>query len=298
MFMTKRIIAASDLSEASDEALRQAYARATSTGAELAVCHVLPELLGVSPLFPQQNAQNALQLANLEGEVRTALGEQLATCLPGAKAEIFIERGSGYAGIVRCAEAWAADLVVVGSHGRTGLPRLLLGSVAEQVVRHAHCPVLVARATTHRGVVLAATDLSDPSMPAISAAAEEARRRKARLVVVHAVAFGSIEVTLEEIVRDITRRGPGGNIDAQIRNNVEADLQRALAKCGAEGETRVVDGVPAAAIVRAADELGAELIVVGTRGRTGLARVALGSTADRIVRAAACSVLAVRLNVS
>lgn len=298
MFMTKRIIAASDLSEASDEALRQAYARATSAGAELAVCHVLPELLGVSPLFPQQNAQNALQLANLEGEVRTALGEQLATCLPGAKAEIFIERGSGYAGIVRRAEAWAADVVVVGSHGRTGLPRLLLGSVAEQVVRHAHCPVLVARATTTRGVVLAATDLSDPSMPAISAAAEEARRRKARLVVVHAVAFGSIEVTLEEIVRDITRRGPGGNIDAQIRSNVEADLQRALAKCGAEGETRVVDGVPAAAIVRAADELGAELIVVGTRGRTGLARVALGSTADRIVRAAACSVLAVRLNVS
>ncbi len=63
--MTKRILVASDLSKASDEALRQAHARAVSTGAELAVCHVLPYLLGVNTLFPQQNAESALRLANL-----------------------------------------------------------------------------------------------------------------------------------------------------------------------------------------------------------------------------------------
>lgn len=293
--LTKRILAASDLSKGSDEALRQAHARAIATGAELAVCHALPNLLGVNTLFPQRNAESALHVANLEGEIREALAEQLAACLPGAKAEIFVERASAYAGIVQRAEAWSADLVVVGSHGRTGLPRMLLGSVAEQVVRHAHCPVLVARAASQRGIVVAATDLSDPSMPAIVAAADEARQRKARLVVVHAVAFGSFETTLEEIVRDLTRRGGTTDIDEQIRSAVDGDLQRALVQCGAQGETRVVDGVPAAAIVRTADELGAELVVVGTRGRTGLVRIALGSTADRVVRNAACSVLAVRL---
>jgi nucleotide-binding universal stress UspA family protein len=291
----RRILAASDLSKGSDEALLQAHARAVATGAELAVCHALPHLQGVNTLFPQRNAESALHVANLEGEIREALAEQLAACLPGAKVEVFVDRASAYAGIVQRAETWSADLVVVGSHGRTGLPRMLLGSVAEQVVRHAHCAVLVARAAPQTGIVVAATDLSDPSMPAIVAAADEARQRKARLVVVHAIAFGNLETTLEEIVRDLARRGGATDIDEQIRSAVDAELQRALVQCGAQGETRVVDGVPAAAIVRTADELGAELVVVGTRGRTGLVRIALGSTADRIVRNAACSVLAVRL---
>lgn len=293
--MTKRILAATDLSEASDEGLRQAQARAKATGAVLAVCHVIPHLLGVNPLFPQKHAEDALWLANLEGELRDAVATQLATCIPAARAEVFIERGSEYAGVVRRAEAWGADLVVVGSHGRTALPRLNLGSVAEQVVRHAHCPVLVARKTSNRGVVLVATDLSDPSMPAIAAGAEAARLRDARLVVVHAVEFGSVEITIEEIVRDLTRREPGTSVDAQIRGRLEAEVRRALDHCKAVGDVRIVDGVPAAAVISTADDLGAELVVVGTRGRTGLVRIALGSTAERIVRTAACSVLAVRL---
>lgn len=293
--MTKRILVATDLSEASDEALRQAHARAKATGAELAVCHVLPYLLGVNTLFPQQHAGNALWLANVEGELREAVANQLAACIPTAKAEVFVERGSEYAGVVRRAEAWSADLVVVASLGRTGMPRLLLGSVAEQVVRHAHCPVLVARKTSKRGVVVVATDLSDPSMPAIAAGADEARLRDARLVVVHALPFGSVELTLEEIVSDLTRRDLGANVDAQIRRRFEADVQAALDQCKAVGEVCVVDGVPAAAVVRTADELNAELVVVGARGRTGLVRIALGSTAERIVRTAGCSVLAVRL---
>ena len=294
--MTKRILVATDLSESSAEALRQASAVALSTGAELAVGHVLPYLLGVSTFFPQQNAENAFRMANLEGEVRAAVETQVAACVAGAKPEVFIDRGSEYAGIVQRAEAWSADLVIVGSKGRTGLPRLLLGSVAEQVVRHAHCPVLVARPTLHHGVVLVATDLSDPSMPAVAAGAAEARRRKAKLVVLHAVEFGSVEVALEEIVMDLTQRDKGWKLDEQLRASVEGRLRDALAQCNAQGEARVVDGVPAAAVVRAADDLGAELVVIGTRGRTGLARVALGSTAERIVRTAACSVLAVRLS--
>ena len=293
--MTKRILAATDLSEDSDEALRQAHTRAKATGAELAVCHVLPYLLGVNTLFPQKHAESALWLTNLEAEIRAAVATQVAACIAGAKAEVFIERGSEYAGVVRRAEAWSADLLVVGSRGRTAMPRLNLGSVAEQVVRHAHCPVLVARKTSNRGVVLVATDLSDPSMPAIAAGAEEARLRDARLVVVHAVAFGSVEITIEEIVRDLTRREPGTSVDDQIRGRFEAEVRRALDNCKAVGDVRIVDGVPAAAVIRTADDLGAELVVVGTRGRTGLIRIALGSTAERIVRAAACSVLAVRL---
>jgi nucleotide-binding universal stress UspA family protein len=76
---------------------------------------------------------------------------------------------------------------------------------------------------------------------------------------------------------------------------LETKLRRALAECGAEGDVRVVDGTAAEAIARSAAELGAELIVVGTHGRTGIGRLALGSTADRVIGDAECSVLAVRL---
>lgn len=124
--------------------------------------------------------------------------------------------------------------------------------------------------------MLVATDLSDPSMPAIAAGAEEARLRDTRLVVVHALPFGSFELTLEEIVRDLTRRDRDASLDAEIRARFEAEVQRALVQCKAVGDVRIVDGAPAAA-------------------RTGLVRIALGSTAERIVRTAACSVLAVRL---
>lgn len=293
--MTKRILVATDLSESSSEALRQGDALAAASGAELSVCHVLPYLLGVSTLFPQRNAENALRIGNIEGEVRRAVEAQVAACMPRRTAEVFIARGSEYAGVLHRAEEWTADLIVVGSQGRTGLPRVLLGSVAERILRHANCAVLVARPTLTRGVVLVATDLSDPSMPAVAAGAVEARRRKAKLVVLHVVEFGSIEVTLEEIIMDLTGRDEGWNIDKQVRTSLEGKITRALTQCHADGEPKVVDGVPAAAVVKAADSLGAELVVIGTRGRTGLVRIALGSTAERIARTSACSVLAVRL---
>jgi universal stress protein E len=286
--MAKRILAASDLSEASNEGILQAHARARATGARLGICHVLE----------RASARGTLEVADVEGEARRAIASQLAACGPGATAEIFIDSGTPHRAIVDRADAWSADLLVVASRGRSIAPRGSIGSVAEQVARNARCPVLVARESPARGVVLAATDFSDPSMPAIAAAAAEARLREARLVVLHAVAFGSVSVTIEEIVRDLTRSGDEGtwNLDAEICRDLGAKLERALAESNAEGEARVVDGTADDAILRSAAEVGAELIVVGTRGRTGIVRIALGSTADRVLAHASCSVLAVRLD--
>jgi nucleotide-binding universal stress UspA family protein len=294
--MSKRILAATDLSEGSNEALRQAHACALSEGGKLAVCYVLPALFGLNALFPPRDATTLAQAAELEARVRHLIGQRIAACMPEASVEIFVDQGSAYAEIVRRAETWSADLVVVGSHGMSGMPRGHLGSVAEHVVRNAHCPVLVARANPARsGVVVVATDLSGPSMPAVAAGVEEARRRGARLVVVHAIDFASLAVTIEEIVLDVTGASANWNIDEEIRKGVETKIHDALEKCSGKGEARVVSGTAAAAIVRCADAVGAELVVVGTRGRTGLTRLALGSVAERVIRSAACSVLAVRL---
>lgn len=296
--MTKRILAATDLSEGSNEALRQAHAYALSGGGKLAVCYVLPALFGLSALFPPRDAASLAQAAELEARIRHLVGRRLATFMPAASVEIFIDQGSAYAEIVRRAETWSADLVVVGSYGMSGMPREHLGSVAELVVRNAHCPVLVARASQARsGVVVAATDLSDPSMPAVAAGVAEGRRRDARLVAVHAIDFASLAVNIEELVLNATLDSADWNIDEEIRKGVETKIHDALEKCSGKGEARVVSGTAAAAIIRCADAVGAELVVVGTRGRTGLMRLALGSVAERVIRSAACSVLAVRLTV-
>jgi nucleotide-binding universal stress UspA family protein len=172
-----------------------------------------------------------------------------------------------------------------------------LGSVAERVVRHAHCSVLVARNAASSGVVLAATDLSDPSLPAVEAAVEEGRRRGARLVVVTVVDWqGPAWMTAAGTPFGIGAAMPPAELQEELRSSLETLLRRALDRFGGSGETRVLYGSPASAIVHAAESLGAELVVVGTRGRTGLARLALGSVAERVVAGAPCSALVVRLS--
>jgi nucleotide-binding universal stress UspA family protein len=294
--MMKRILVGTDLSEAADEALRQAHTRATATGAKLGVVHVIPSLVGAHPLFPQENAAWMAQVGQLEAKALAAVEGRVKTLVGSTDVELFLERGAEHVEILRRAESWAADLVVVGSHGRTGLPRLLLGSIAEQVVRYAHCPVLVARAGAKRGVVLAATDLSDPSLPAVKTGAEEAKLRGARLIVAHALDFITPALTAT-LAAPFVAAPPVLTVDArqQIREGLHEMLKDAVTRAGAAAELQILEGPAATAIVRCADELGADLVVVGTHGRTGLARLALGSTAEKVIRGAACSVMAVRL---
>ena len=73
-------------------------------------------------------------------------------------------------------------------------------------------------------------------------------------------------------------------------------IEKELERVGAKGEAFAVDGTPASAVAKKAEEIDAELVVVGTHGRTGLARLTLGSVAESVVRAAGCSVLVVRAN--
>jgi nucleotide-binding universal stress UspA family protein len=167
-----RILVATDLSDPADEALRQADNRARVVDGVLGVCHVLPSA-GVHMLFPERYAREATEEANLDERARGVVGERVTstTGRTPASVEVFVERGTEYAEIVRRAEDWRATLTVVGNHHRTGgAPGRRLGGVAAKVVRYAHCPVLVARPCAHRGLVVCATDLSAPSLPAVEAA--------------------------------------------------------------------------------------------------------------------------------
>ncbi len=296
----KRVLCATDFSEASDEALRQAHEIALGAGAALAVCHVVPDVQRIHPLFPQRHLAEALGAPALEQRARAALIERAekVTGRGPNEIEIILAIGSGYPEILQHVEEWRADLLVAGGRGHSGLGRLL-GSVASHLVRYASCPVLIARTSAARGVVLAATDLSDAALPAIAAAAEEAVRRNASLVVAHAFDFaGSAGFWALGSPFGLATALLPAEIINEVRDAARATLEGALARFGAKGEIAILEGAPAASILREAEARGAELIVVGTRGRTGFARVALGSVAENVVESAACSVLAVRLHAS
>lgn len=282
-----KILCAIDLSAGSDEALRQAAAM----GGSLSVLHVMPDVLQTSTLFPHLSANAAIDSAKLEEQVKEAMVERIATVLPGVKVPSTIDSGTDYARILEHAEETKADCIVVGARGHG--KNELLGSVAERVARYAHCPVLVARTSNPKGPVVAATDLSDPAAPAVTAAAREAKTRNAPLVVMHAV-----DTTLGGYFAAIGLAFGGSAVvpgaEKGARAGLEAVLAEQIEKSGMKGEAVIADGPAAREILRVAKEKNAGLIVVATHGHTGLRRVALGSISERVIRRADCSVLIVR----
>ncbi|MBK7643671.1 MAG: universal stress protein [Planctomycetes bacterium] len=292
----KNIVCGTDLSDPSDVALRQAFALAEAFGARLAIVHVATVHYGVGgggapipPLSPLMDPEAFRKDADAQ------LQRQVERVQTGFQAdlEVCIDSNSESAAIVRFAESREADLVVVGSKGATGLRRMLLGSVAESVVRHAPCSVLVARPSPSSSQVLAATDLSKSSLPALSAAHAAALRRNARLTVLHCMDFPP---TMMAIGFAPMLPADPEDPNSRVAQMKQADLQvrSTLAGLGVTAEVLVEPGRARGVIPDAAEQLSAELVVVGTHGRTGLTRMLLGSVAESVVRHAPCSVLVVR----
>jgi nucleotide-binding universal stress UspA family protein len=101
--------------------------------------------------------------------------------------ELIVDDGTPQALILTHAEEWLADLIIVGSHGQTSAANALLGSVTDSIIRHAHCPVLIVRSGKRTGRILAGTDFSDPALPALKAASDEASRVGGQLTVLHSL---------------------------------------------------------------------------------------------------------------
>jgi nucleotide-binding universal stress UspA family protein len=284
------ILAATALDPVSDEAVRQALELARDSGSPLVLCHVLPEIYGLRPLFPHLRELDREHAEKARRAVSAAVDQQLRRVMGGEdrRPELRLEAGSPHATVLEIAAELKAGLIVVGSgsHERGAA----LGGVAERIVRHAHCPVLVAR-PRRGGVVLAATDFSDPALPAIEAGHEEARRRRLKLVVFHSVEIRLLPMDSPEGVPSIMM---ADLIDT--RSELATKQLKGIADRFGEGTEPIVARGPAAtAILDAVERLPAVLVTVGTHGHTGLRRFTLGSVAEEVVRRAPCSVLVVRL---
>jgi nucleotide-binding universal stress UspA family protein len=211
-----------------------------------------------------------------------------------------VRSGNSLYGIITTARECEADLIVIATHGYTGAKRLLLGSTTERVVRHAPCPVLTVPVHTtprDRGKrpldlkrIVVPIDFSKASKAALPWAASLAAAANAKLNLLHVVERFPIDYVLghesmkETITPLIKQR------EVKLKGMAESLSKSAGLKVSAV----VRDGKPFKEICRAAQRLGADLIVLTTRGYTGLKRVWLGSTAERVVRHSSRPVLAVR----
>jgi universal stress protein A len=280
------VLVGTDLSAASDEALWQGSELAKGLGTNLIVCHVVPDLDTVNILFPQLADRNAEHRQTVIDTALAAVKRQISTRLGDAAPNVsaVIESGTPHAGVLSVADATRAGLIVLGP-GRT----------ADRVVRHATVPALIAH-PSRPGIVVGTSDFSDPSLPALEAAASEAQRRGSRLQILHIVDVGIFALA-----------GAGGGalpgasgislpaIDELVMA-AQSRLRDALTRFAIDGEAVVKVGPAASTIVDHTASPPAELVVVGTHGRTGLSRLTLGSTAEAVIRSAPCSVLVVRLS--
>ena len=191
-----------------------------------------------------------------------------------------------------------ADLLVLPTHGRTGWKRVFLGSVAERLVQHSPCPVLVARwqkskaAAATAGLALrkivVPVDFSDCSLAGLEYALWFGRKFGAKIVVLHVITpvVTGDAVTTYEISKYM--EATHADAEEQMRRFV-----RKATRGSFSGETAVVTGFATGRICAFAKDMQADLIITATHGRTGIRHVLIGSTAESVVRHAPCPVLVV-----
>lgn len=292
------VLVATDLSAGSDQAVLQAAEAARATGARLAACHVVepPSQATHLPDHRYEAVTASLRPSREWAEAETRSQISTLTGLPASDFETYVRVGEVAESIVDVAEDLMADLIAVGGRCHGATEGWLLGNVADRVVRYAHCRVLVARPRGPGSLVVAATDFSDPAMPAVECAIVEAGRSGDRLLLLHCIELAGLSAT----ALPLPYVGPPTVLPPLDLEEIRAEADQRLSDCMARhrvsGEWATLQGDASETIVAEAVRRGARLLVIGTRGRTGLRRLVLGSTAETIVRTAPMPVLVVRLD--
>lgn len=280
------VLVATDLTEASDPAIARGAAHARAIGAPLVVCHVIPDVLRSHPLQPfagKNELALSSDLTKRAAELATEQVRRVANVSPD-EGTVVIETGNAEDEIVRIAEDRRASLIVLGTkHGRT----------AHRVVRYAHLPVLVARAAPPSGKILVATDFSDPSLAALRFAQMLVQQVKVEATLLHVMPPPSTFVPAIASPFGSPVVPPPAGVVERLEQLGNETLKSFAEKHGLQ-HTEQVEGDPSKVIVDRANALGAEMVILGSRGRTGLARLVLGSTAEHVVKEAPCSVLVAR----
>jgi nucleotide-binding universal stress UspA family protein len=291
----RSILVATDFSDTAEAAIQWAIEIARPHRSRLVLVHGLtlpvqvPDYLpSIPPDFGDELRRAAL--ARLDESAEKVMAA-------GVEAGVELRIGIPSQVILEVERETAPDLIVIGTSGITGLSHLLLGSTAERVVQRATCPVLTIHpddAGHHRPIrtVVVPTDFSEDAGRALVTANGLLRRieRDVKLVLVHAfhlpieyTAYGPIPTSVNYL-HDV-----GADAEAKL-----GELAAEFAREGLAVDTACREGYAPDVIVAEATARNADLIAMGTHGRSGLAHLLLGSTAERVVQKAPCPVMTVR----
>jgi nucleotide-binding universal stress UspA family protein len=293
MIEIKRILCPTDFSEFSEWALKLALPLARWYRSEISVMHVVPRVLMHPEYFPYMQEPvlpspdvRKQALEELDRFVETTRGIGIAT-------DVVLEEGDSVEEILATAERLPADLIVMGTHGRRGFERLVLGSVAEKVLRKSPCPVLTVSSSPERvgqkevifKKIVCPVDFGIASVKALEFALSLAQEADAQLTLLHVV---------ESLFEDSAERG---DVRKRLKEEALEKLKRAVpeealdwCKC----EEVVTSGRPYQKILKWGEDNDVDLIVMGVHGRRVVDLMIFGSTTHQVVRQAPCPVLTIR----
>jgi nucleotide-binding universal stress UspA family protein len=298
--MAARILLATDDSEEARYATQKAVELAGKLGSELHVIYVgdsalhLGDMGGVA-LDPQVEEQAQQKL---DEESQRLLDEQVRKIeeAGGSVAQAHLRMGGRADSIVRLAEEIDAGMVVMGSRGRGGIRRALMGSVADDVTRHAHCPVLVVRgdgpAALFPARIVLAIDGSEEAQAATDTVETIAAGTGSEVHVVHAGFTAHLPYAQPYMAENIESFAK--QAEKEAREFLEGRVEKIKANTGLPVHAHLRRGNPSGEIVELAEEVDANLVVIGSRGLGGIRRSLMGGVSDSVVRHAHCPVLVVR----
>jgi nucleotide-binding universal stress UspA family protein len=294
MIRMDRILCPADFSPYSFRAADYAVALARHYRGEVHFLHAVPRPL-VPDLYPYLP-----EPVPLDPETRERARDRLDAFVAlsraeGVKSRLSVLEGDPVSCILETAGSDRSNLICLGTHGRSGLDRLVLGSVTEKVIRKATCPVLTVSEPRDEGPtkaapfqnIVCAVDFSMPSLKAIEYSLSLVRETSGRLTLFHALEWVPDErgADTQGVFRDYRLR-----MEEQSRDRLERIVpDEAKSRC----EVVVRTGRAYRELLTLARELGAELIVMGVRGRNPMDLLIFGSTTAHIVRQAECPVLTI-----
>ena len=298
MIEFKQIICPVDLSDSSVRAFAHAAAIAHWYDAQLTVLHVAPTF---EPIQMRGDLGDPVRVITPmpREQVLEEMSRTLNLAAVSARATPLAEAGDPQTTIIDQAISKKADLIVMGTHGRRGFKRLLLGSVTEAILREAPCPVLtvppqapasVSEAVTFKRI-LCPIDFSPSALQALGFALDLARQADGRVTLLHVV---------EWLAEEEPRASTHCSVPEYRRYMVEDAQERLRTLVAEESRTwveiddLVVFGRAHREILRSAETTPADLIVMGSQGRGGIGLALFGSTTQQVLRGATCPVLTVR----
>jgi nucleotide-binding universal stress UspA family protein len=303
----QNILVPIDFSDLSIGAIARAKGVAQHFGAAIHLAHVHHQQYPATFMGPVLSSVEPA--ASFEEHRESALREALKemarnNSLPSATSTHLCDGASVYHEICRLAQRVPADLIVMPTHGRTGLTHTFLGSTAERVVQHSPCPVLITRvrkekmakveaektASGRARTILVPVDFSEASAAALHYAIDFAESAAAKLIILHVVYLGDALSTdgmgiyrLSD-VREKAREEAGCLLESFLSQVNFGNVQY---------QTLLKTGHPVAEICAMADQRKVDLIITATHGHTGLTHLLIGSVAEQVVRRANQSVLVV-----